>query len=179
MACKITSFRRRRGFTLAELMVTMGISSIVMAAIAALSLYTGRSFAHLSNYVDLDNLSRNALDIMTRDIRQVNFLDSFTSNRLVFQDSDLQELVFEYDPNAKTLVRIKGGERKVLLTECDLLIFRTWQRNMVPGSFDLIPTTNAATCKAIDVTWVCSRKVLGARVNTESVQTARVIIRKQ
>lgn len=183
MECKTTYSKaptaRCRAFTLVEMLVTMGIGSIILTAVASMSLYTGRSLATISNYVDLDNTSRTALDIMTRDIRQVTYLDDFSSNHLTFTDHDNGTLSFTYNPDNRTLCRLKGGESKVLLSECDQLIFRVWQRNPVPGTFDLVATTNAELAKAIDVSWICSRKILGQRVNTESVQTARVVIRKQ
>lgn len=167
------------GFTLPEFMVTVGIGSIIFLAVASLSLYTGRSFAGISNYVELDRESRNALDTITRDIRQVNFLDSFTTNRLVFEDSDRKPLIFEYDPNKKIFFKVKDGITNVLLRGCDELVIRTYQRNPIPGSYDLIPTTNAVLCKAVDISWVCTRKILNGLINTESIQTARVVIRKQ
>jgi hypothetical protein len=173
---------QRRGglaFTLVELMVTMGVSSIVMTAVAAMALYTGRSFAMLANYVDLDSTSRTALDILTRDVRQVDSVESFSSNSVTFVDGDLQPVTFLYNPGGRTLTRIKGSERKELLRECDELNFRMFQRNTVSNTFDLIQSANTYEGKAIDVSWICSRKILGAKVNTESVQTARVIIRKQ
>ena len=182
MECKTTFSRtaqRQRAFTLTEMLMTIAISSFVFMAIASLSLYTGRSFAALTNYVDLDSASRTALDTMTRDIRQVTFLMTYNTNRVVFSDDDGTSLTYTYDSGARTLTRLKGTERKVLLRECDSLIFNMWQRNPVAGTFELVATTNPDLCKAIDVTWVCSRKILGQKVNTESVQTARIVIRKQ
>lgn len=175
----LTGWRSCRGFSLPELLVTMGVGGVVFLAVASLSLYTGRSFAIIGNYVDLDKTSRNALDILTHDIRQVNFLDSYSTNSLTFEDSDGQPLTFRYDPVARTLTRIKSGNVQVLLTECDELTFRIYQRNPIPGTYDLVPTTNAVLCKAVDISWVCSRKLFGGRLTTESVQTARVVIRKQ
>jgi len=159
--------------------MTIGVGSIVFVAVASLSLYTGRSFAALGNYAELDNNSRNALDVLTRDIRQVNFVDNFTSNSLVFEDSDKKTLMFIYDKDKKIFYRVKEGVTNILLTGCDELVFRTYQRNPIPGSYDLVPTTNAVHCKAIDVSWVCSRKILNGLINTESIQTARIVIRKQ
>ncbi len=162
-----------------EMLVTMAIGGIVLAALAALTLYTGRSFVQMANYVDLDNRSRTALDMLTRDIRQVNNVDRFSSNSVTFIDWDLTELTFAYDPQRRTFSRLKGGDRKVLLTECDTLTFRLFQRNTEPNSFDLVLSDDVLEGKAIDVSWVCSRKLLGVKFNTESVQTARIIIRKQ
>ena len=33
------------------------------------------------------------------------------------------------------------------------------------------------TAKLIDVSWKCSRKIMGEKLNTESVQTAKIVIR--
>ena len=35
------------------------------------------------------------------------------------------------------------------------------------------------SCKLVQLHWICSRKIFGAKVNTESVQSAKVVIRKQ
>jgi prepilin-type N-terminal cleavage/methylation domain-containing protein len=177
--CSKTPSSRRRAFTLVEVLVTMAIGGIVMAALASMVLYTARSFATISNYVDLDDRSRTALDILTRDIRQVNSVSTFASNSVTFVDFDNAELTFTFDPNTHTLTRIKGNERKELLSECDQLTFGMFQRTTATNSYELISSTAEAEGKAISISWTCSRKILGSKVNTESVQTARVIIRKQ
>jgi Tfp pilus assembly protein PilW len=182
MACKTTFSKRRparRGFSLVELLVSLGVGFLLMNAVAAFSLYTSRTFASMSNYIDLESASRNALDLLTRDVRQVRALSSFQTNTMVFLDADKQLLQYTYNPKVRTLTRSKAGESRVLLRECDELVFRMYQRNPVPGTFDLVTTTNAYLCKAIDVSWVCSRLIVGCKLNTESVQMARVIIRKQ
>jgi hypothetical protein len=180
MELKITySKSRQKATALADILVAMGVGSILMVAVGSLSLFTGRSLAALTNYADLDSASRTALDIITRDIRQTTSLYEYSSNSLTFVDYDNGMLKFVYSPGAKTLTRIKGNETKVLLKECDYFQFTLWQRNPVPGTFDLVATTNADLCKAVNLTWVCSRKILGQPVNTESVQTARIILRKQ
>ncbi len=167
------------GFTFPELLVTIGVGSIVLIAVAALSLYTGRSFAVLGNYTELENNSKNTLDVLTRDIRQVHFVDSFTDTNLVFEDSDETTLMFIYDPDKRLFYKVKQGITNILLTGCDKLVFKTYQRNPIVGSYDIVPTTNAVNCNAIDISWVCSRKVLNGFINSESIQTARVVIRKQ
>ena len=53
------------------------------------------------------------------------------------------------------------------------------QRNPVGGSYDIYPAATAATAKVINVSWMCSRKIFGIKEDTESVQTARIVIRKQ
>jgi len=52
-------------------------------------------------------------------------------------------------------------------------------RNPVGGTFSVVSTTDVSEAKVVHVTWSCSRTIMGARVNTESVQTAQIVIRKQ
>ena len=181
MDCKTTSIkpRRRAAFTLVEALMSIGIGSLVMLAVCCFTLYTAKAFSGMSNYVDLEQKSQKAIDILTRDIRQVNQLLSNTTNTLVFEDSDGVNLSFSYDPTARTLTRSKAGANDVLLRECDFLSFGIFQRTPINGTYDQYPTAVPATCKLVQVSWICSRKILGSVVNTESVQTAKIIIRKE
>jgi hypothetical protein len=165
--------------TLVEIMVALAVASILLLAVATLGLYGGRSFAGLANYTDLDARSRHALDRLTKDVRQVNRLTASTSTSLTFEDADGSSLQYVYSPDDRTLSRVKGGVTEVLLTECDNLSFAIFQRNPINGTYNQYPTASPATTKLINVTWTCSRKILGNTMNTENVQTAKVVIRKQ
>ena len=177
--------RRRAGSTLIELCIAMGVGSVVMLAICSTFFFFAKATISLSNYSDLDNASRNALDTITRDVRQMVQLDTYSSNSTTVRLDLLSTngtLSFVFDRPNKTLTRVYGAESKVLLNDCDTLNFGLFQRNPVSGTYDQYPaaTNNlAATCKLIQLSWVCSRKILGSTMNTESVQTAKIVIRKQ
>ena len=184
MDCTITSFKaRRRGMTLVELLIATAIAGMVLIAVGGLMFYSARSFAALTNYVDLDQRSRNALDLMISEIRQTDKLDTFTSTRIQLSGTNTVAyiLIYNYDPVAKTLTKTMNGVSTVLLTECQQLEFKIFQRNMAVGTQDLVPATAARPdlVKAIQLSWTCSRNILGQKANTESVQSARVVIRKQ
>jgi hypothetical protein len=180
MVCKITSTKRAQGgFTFVEFIVASGIGLIAMAALGMLILHTGRSFAAMANYVDLDSNSRHALDTMTRDIRQSESLTAFSATQLTFNYTNGVPLVYTYSPGARTLTRTFQNQSEVLLTECDELQFSIYQRNPVGGSYDQHPTASYATCKLVQLNWICSRTILGARMNTESVQSAKIVLRRQ
>jgi Tfp pilus assembly protein PilW len=192
MDCTITSYSlnrsRRRGMTLVELQIASAIAVILFAAVMALAFYTARSFAAFTNYVDLDVNSRNALDVMSTEIRQADLLTAATSTSLTFQTTDPNTgaqhvLKYAYDSTRKELTRVlDGGQPDVLLTECSFLQFGTFQRNTTPSldnAFVPVTTSQANLCKVVQLTWICSRKILGKSVNTESVQSAKVVIRKK
>ena len=178
---KRSAARKRRGFTLMEMLVSMGIGGLVLLGLAGLMFYTGRSFAALANYVDLDIYSRNALDTMSREIRQTKRLVAGTATRLEFEDFDGKTLVYEYDADDRVLTRTKDGvtDTEPLLKECNFLQFSMFQRNPVNGKYDQYPTATASQTKLVQLRWICSRDLIHARRNTESVQSAKIVIRKQ
>ena len=176
----------RRAFTIIEMMMSIVVSAIILTGLLSFTVYSSRSFAAMENYVDLEQKSQNALDIMTRDIRQTIALSNYgtrtvngqlVTNSLTFTDADGQPLIFNYTENV--LLRQKGGESTMLLTNVDFLTFLIFQRNPINGTYDQFSTYNAPNCKLISVSWLCSRSILGSKINTESVQTAKIVIRKQ
>lgn len=184
MDFKTTSIRstrnRQRALSLVELLTSFGIGSVLLIAILSLSFFSARSFAALTNYVDLDNYSRNALDHITREIRQADALIRSSNHELEFRHGT-GSIRYYYNPIARTLTRNHNGRLTVLLRECDELQFRIYQRNPIPQTWDQfeLPTNDPTLCKMVQLSWVCSRTILGARVNTESVQSAKVVIRKK
>lgn len=156
----------------------MSIASVVFAAMASFTIYTARSFVAIGNYGDLDRASRNALDILTRDIRESRSLSSYASNKLVFVANDTNALTFEFKKDTAQLIRTKGTSTKVLLEGCDALEFHISQRYPSNNFMFYAPSSNALSqAKLVDVSWKCSRKILGKKFNTESVQTAKIVIR--
>ena len=175
-----------RGMTLPELVVSSGLGVMVLAGVIALISFSARSFAAVSNYVDLDTRSRNALDKMSREIRQSDGLatNGFSPTQLLFTGKDPVTLApytftYTFDPEKKTLTRSKGGQTETLLTQCDSLTWTMYQRNMTNGTDEPIPTSDAVTCKLIRLNWACSRNILGQKANTESVQSAEIVVRKK
>lgn len=172
----ISTQRKLSGMTLVDMMVAVAIGGLVLTSIAMLSVYSARSFVAMGNYADLDQASRNALDIMSREIRQTQSLTSYSSTQLTFQESPSNTLIYVYDPQARTLTRRRGGLDTVLLEQCDFLNFHISQRNP-SNAFTFYPASGPDVAKLIDVSWRCSREILGSRINTESVQTAKIVIR--
>lgn len=167
---------RQGAFTLVEVLVAMGLGVFVLAVVATLTMFTARSFVAMGNYNDLDRASTHALDTMSREVRQAAQLVSYSSNQVSFALLDGTDLTYQYDPQAATLTQIKGGQREVLLEQCDFLRFNVYQRNP-SNDFSFYPTSVPGQVKLLDVSWRCSRQIFGAKLNTESVQTSKIVIR--
>jgi Tfp pilus assembly protein PilW len=168
----------------------------MFAAVGAFTFHSARSFVALANYTDLDVKSRYALDLISREIRQANAVTSSTSitltggqvvtNQLTLSgtatNGTAYTLNYYYNPTAKTLTRtfVQGGTSltNVLLKECSFLSFGMYQRNAISNSFDQFDMTIPGTCKVVQLYWICSRSIFGKSANTESVQSAKVVIRK-
>jgi hypothetical protein len=173
--------QRQRGFALAEAWVTVGITALLLMVLTSFTQFSGRSFAALFNYVSLDDVNRIAMDRITRDVRQAVRVQNATTNLLVLVDADgVSTITYVYIPSTRVLKRARTGQpEEQILTECDRLTFSIGQRNAVFGSYDVYPVATPGTAKVINVSWSCSRTIFGLKENTESVQTARIVIRKQ
>ena len=179
MFIKTPGRRTVSGFALAEAMVGMCIVVLILLALFAFSMFSTRSFATMYNYVDLDDANRIAMDTLTRDVRQCQKVIDCTATRLVLEDYNGLTLGYIYDPDARTLSRTNLATSKVLLKQCDRVLFKIGQRNTTEGGYDVYAAATPATAKVVNVSWLCSRTLFGRKENTESVQTARIVIRKQ
>ena len=164
-----------RGMTLPELMVTIGVASLILMVVATVFATSTRGFATMGNYVNMDAKSRNAMDHMTLAIRQAGALTEFSSNHLKFAATPGQTnsfLVYDWDSTSGSLTEWQtGGITNTLLTECDQLTFSLYNNTFAT-------TTNLSQSKGLSVNWKCSRTILG-RKSTEDMQQALIVIRNK
>ena len=66
---KGASHRRQAGAFLFEFLFAIGIGSLVATALLGLTVYSGRTFLAIANYVDMNDRGVRAMDTLTRDIR--------------------------------------------------------------------------------------------------------------
>jgi len=179
MVCKNTFIRpvNQAAFTLVELMVASALALVATTVILMLSYFSSRTFAAMNNYTEMGQLSRFALDKMSKDIRQARQLTSFATNSLTFQDANGNSLQFTYDPAAQKLVRVSDGQTNTYLTGCDSLQFWIYQHTPISNSFDCYNPAYVTNARLIEVTWTCSRPILGSKASTESVQSAKIALR--
>lgn len=176
---------RERGWTLVEVMIAMAVGMLVLAAVAATTIFCLRSFAGIYNYSDLDANSRQALDTISREIREATSVVGYQSNAT----SSYIQLVntyaaspitntFTWDPGAQTLTWDKTGEETnvALLTKCT-----NWTCTLLEGypsnnyTFTNIATPD--TCKIVDMRWSCFRTIFAIKMNSETEQGAQIVLR--
>jgi len=185
MFIKRPSGSRKQGWTLVEMMVSIGVFSIAGLALSTIFIFSIRSFAALSNYASLDRENRYAMDTITRELRQAKKVLDYSTNgssSITILSGDDQTVTYTFDSANKQMTRADATSTQVLLTNCNLLNFTLYTRAPITNSFDSYPvaTNNwQQTVKVVQFTWKTSMTLPNAQVNSENVQTARVVIRKQ
>ena len=176
--------RIRAGWTLVEAMLSVGIATFILGGMASVYVFTNKTLDATMNYEELDRQSRNALDLITMDIRQSGGMTTYSTNSLSFTNVDGSLLQFSWDgtnsltyTNASaTLAGCPRGGR--LLKGCNYLKFSIFQRNPISGTtMTFTPTTNANLAKVVVMDWICRRTNYTTLTDSESVQTAKVVMR--
>jgi hypothetical protein len=180
--------KSRAGWTLSEMAVGVGVFGISALMLATIFIFCIRSYAAVANYATLNKANRQAMDLVVREIRQAQNVVSYASNAttrvLTILNGDGTNVVYTFDSGSQQFTRNDGTTNQMLLTNCNLLNFQLYIRPPQSNSFDNYPvvmTTNwQQDVKVVELTWKTSMSICPtALVNSEDVQTAKVIIRKQ
>src|SRR5215470_14500482 len=129
MEFKRSNHNRGRGFTLVEMMVAVAVGCLLLAALATIYVFSLRSFAAMANYSDLNQKSRYASDIVSRDIRCADKVVSATPTPAAATQVELEpadatgNIIYKYEDVAGTLTKIKNAQTNVLLSGVSSLSF--------------------------------------------------------
>lgn len=177
---------RPAGYTLLEMMVAMFAGFLLIAAVVALTIFTSRAFVMIGNYTDMDSASRNAIDVVSREIRNASDLLAYSTNDpsyLLFTNASAGTATkIIYNTDDRTLTVEKTGQAtRTYLTQCDKWGFSLYNRVPIITSTNVTfySTTDLNQVKLINLSWTCSRSVLGSKMNTEIVLTAQVVLRNK
>jgi hypothetical protein len=179
--------RRRLAMTLIELMVAIGLAGLALTIIMTLYVFGLRCFASMGNYAQLNSQNRLALDEMTREIRQANQLLEIQGNGnskwlILANTNGVSACTNRYSWKEASGVMIwdrwQNGVHtsKTNLTNCDDWTFEMYTRAPnTNGTFSA--TKDMSLCKLINMSWKCSRTILGRKLNSEAVLTAQIVLR--
>jgi Tfp pilus assembly protein PilW len=175
--------------TLVELMVAIGLGSLVVTTVVLLYIFGLRSFTAIGNYTEMDGQSRMAMDTMLREMRQASGVVDFSTNLptpflLLTNDLQAKKITYNWDSSSGvfyyTVVSNSIVTTGTNLTGCDNWAFTLFQRTPdINGNFFAITNGNQAICKLISMSWTCSRTNLFRKFNTESTVTAQVVLRNK
>jgi hypothetical protein len=179
--------RAKGAWTLVELMVAVAIFSLTGMVLMGLYVFSIKNMASMYNYCVLDQYNRQAMDQLTREIRQATKVLTYTTNSVKVlaanPDGSTAEVTYSFNPSSKRMLRTTSdGSSHVLLNDCSLLSFQLFTRcpsNGVFGSFPVAVDNWSNTVKVLQLTWKTSKSLPTGIVNSENIQTARIVIRKQ
>ena len=192
MKLPVADFKSASGFTIGEMLIATALAGMVFAMVIGAFSYSGTSFAAMGNYADLDRKSRNAVDVLSKEIRNSSALIAVSTNNpksLTFTNATTaKKMVLTYDSSARTLTFAKTGQTtQTILTQCDQWTFALYSKAPYLTSTNILfygatngtGATDVTVCKLINMTWKCSRTIFGSKRNTESIQTAQIVLRNK
>src|SRR5256885_17163976 len=104
MEFKITNHNRQSSaFTLPEMLISVLLGTVLLLGAMTFYGFSLSSFASMTNYADLNNQSRNASDLISRDIRSATSVASATTNQLVLHTADGTNITYTYNLPEGTL----------------------------------------------------------------------------
>ncbi len=181
--------KARQGWTLLEMMIAVGIFSLVGMALMGTYIFSVKSMASLYSYAVLDAYNRQAMDQLTQEIRQAQRVVAYTTNSITIltanEDGSTGPMVcYSFNPTSKKMLRKNLSDRTstMLLDNCSLLQFQLFTRCPSNGNFGMFPVAVnnwSNTVKVLQLTWKTSVMKPDGIINSENVQTARIVIRKQ
>jgi prepilin-type N-terminal cleavage/methylation domain-containing protein len=167
--------KQQAGFTLIEVLIAFAMSLVLATILAIFFFFSLRSFAAMTNYADMNTRSQLALDKMSKDIRQARSLTVYSTNSLTFLDLNNNPLTYVFTNGV--LNRISGGVTTTYLTNCDSLQFWIYQHTPISNTFDCYNPSVVTNARVIQMTWHCSRKIMGTKSTTETVESATLSLR--
>lgn len=187
--CIKPSKRFLLAFSLVEVLIASALFGIAGLTLGSVYLFSTRTFAAMANYGELDQHNRDAMDTLTREIRECQRIVSVTTNNsgtyiaINLINNTGASVSYGFDSVAHTLTRISNQDPgpEVLVPHCTVLSFDIGQRTPDGTNFDVYPPLNPNdTIQVINMTWKAWQNIPGSAVGTsEEIQTAHVVIRSQ
>ena len=182
--------QRERGLSLVEMMVAIGLGSIVLAILSLLFLNGLRCFLVMGNSSILYQRNRVAATRFARDLRQatgvLNYQSDATSKTLVLTNSlEGVAVTYTWDTEGRTLKCAKTGQPEfTCLTDCDFWEAQFFQNLPQPSVTEpFLPATNGVgdidlhQARVVNLSWRCSLPLTGTTLNTESAKSLQIALR--
>lgn len=171
--------RRRRGFTLTELLVAVGLSALVLGAILTTFVFLTRTGLRVEFYNDMEHQARTALELFARDTRSASAI-TWNSAQSVTLIVDSVPVTYAH-ANGR-FSRTTTTATKVLITGITAFSFKGYSitGTELPNVGDATSLANAGRwTKQLQISLQSSRAQPGTATATHKVLSARYILRNK
>jgi hypothetical protein len=181
MVFRPTNTKGQAAFTLVEFMVAVPLCILLLAGMVSLYCYSATSFASVTSYSVLNQKSRLADDLISRDVRcAISVDDTTVSNKLVLNTVSGSQVTYLYNAGAGTLVRSNSLQVRQLLTNVVSLSFSLYQRPTNSAmTYESLPAASPGSAKLVGFTWQCSERIVGSRSDSQDNLAGIVELRNQ
>jgi len=167
--------KAKRGFTLIELIIVLSISSIIILMGVSSIVFITKSSASLSNYINMNQEGRVALETISRDIRMSMDVNSATPTQLSLdvygKAGTTDAIIYTYVANEKTVYRSLNGTQIKVLEDVENFNFNYYDLRRQP-------TTSAISIKEVQMEAFMLRKTLSLD-NSNYIISARFMMRNR
>jgi len=136
------------GFTLAELLMAMGIMLVVVTAIISLFTSLNRMYTTQGVAAGVQQVARTGIDIMTRNIRMAGF-NPLKINTVGIVQANSNSIRFEYDTNGSGTIATNGDEDVAYLFNAENKQL-VQQKNGDGNRYPLVDNVSALTFNYFD-----------------------------
>lgn len=178
--------RTRAGVTFLEMLITITLGAVSLSMVMGVYLFAARGVGVMCQQTQVDIKSQQGVERMLREIREANLVVSYKTNSPITTLTVANTLAsppvtntFTWYPSTSELNWDRPGQpTQTLLTGCDYWGFVFHVR--APDANGVFKSTSdASTCKLLNISWRCSRPNIVKNMNPDSMLTAQVVLRNK
>jgi prepilin-type N-terminal cleavage/methylation domain-containing protein len=166
----------KKGYTLVEVIITMGLLTMIIAVGLSAVTFISQSSTALTNYTIMNTNGRQALEILARDLRMGYDINEATTTKLDFEiygkAGANDNIVYTYSADQDILYRSEnGGTNEVIMDDLSSFAFNYYnlRRNL---------TTAPISIKEVQIEGLLKRNSLRIN-NTHHIISARFMLRNR
>lgn len=183
-----TERRRTAGFSLVEVMIATGISTLVLTGVLGAFVFIGRAGFSASGYSEMEAQLRRAMDTFASDARMASNITWQSAQQIVFSiptAAGSKNVTYAYDSastgsTARSFYRIEGaaGQPRVLVRnvapDFNFARYKLEQNGVTDNT-----AANDLETKLIQVNLTVDQTAVGSTATTQASRSARYLLRNK
>jgi hypothetical protein len=170
------------GFAVPAMLLNVTLGSLLVLGTGSFGLSSMHKLASMASYPNLNNQSQGASSLIAQDVRRASSVESASSDQIVLSvrlAEGIGTVAYTYDAVRHTLTRTDGRTTQTLLSDVDCFAFSLFQRPAADAAFNTLAPATTPNAKIVACHWSCSRKLAGAKLDSETVQIAPMVLRNR